>query len=253
MGEWETHLRGLARQAADFVLPPLCALCRTPVTGHHAVCGRCWGQLHFLTPPWCESCGVPFAVTELEAKLCAVCLTTPPVYGRSRAALAYDEGARALISRFKYGDQLHLLPLLAPWLAKAGAEVLNEADVLVPVPLHWKRLLWRRYNQAALLAQAVASCAKLPVDLHALGRVRATTPQVGQPRATRLGNVRHAFAVMKPEQVAGKVVVLVDDVLTTGATLSACAEVLHKSGVKEVRTLTFARVAHPAHIGDEHA
>jgi ComF family protein len=203
--------------------------------------------MHFLAPPWCDSCGQPQAVGENTNALCAVCLTEPPPYAKARAALEYNEAGRSLIARFKYGDQLHLVPTLTPWLLRAGREVLAGADALVPIPLHWLRLLARRYNQAGLLAQAVGRETSLPV-WHNLVRVRRTRPQVGLKREERERNVKKVFAVRQPQRLQGKTLVLVDDVFTTGATLQEATKTLIKAGAKEVRVLTLARVIHPVKL-----
>lgn len=227
------------------MLPPLCGLCREPVADTGALCAACWRGAAFLSAPWCASCGVPFSLPMPADTLCGLCLTEPPPYTKARAALAYDDTSRALIGRFKYGDQLHLLPTLTPWLVRAAADLL-PVDVVIPVPLHRWRLLRRTYNQAALLARAVGQGLEVPVELLTLQRQKATRPQVGMKREERLRNVRDAFVVTG--KVGGKTILLVDDVLTTGATLEACSRVLLDAGAKEVRVLTLARVNRPGQV-----
>lgn len=235
-------MRQAGAGALDFVLPPLCGLCRAEVTSVGALCSDCWKKLKFLAPPWCRVCGVPFALAEGAEAVCPVCLVDPPPYSMARAALSYDEASRELVSHFKYRDQLHLLPLFKPWLVRVGDELRAGVDVVAPVPLHWSRFLTRRYNQAALLAGAL----ELPIEFKLLKRTKRTRPQVGLPREERAKNVKKAFAVT--DDVAGKTVLLVDDVLTTGATLSVCSEALLAAGAKEIRVLTLARVVTPQHL-----
>lgn len=211
-----------------------------------ALCAACWHQLAFIAEPYCESCGLPFSLPVQSPAQCAVCLTVPPAFEKARAALVYDEHCRKLIGRFKYSDQLHLLPTLAPWLARAARDLLPGCDVIVPVPLHRFRLWRRRYNQAALLAQALAGNSGIHLDVQLLQRVKATRPQVGMSRAEREKNVKQAFATTR--QLAGETVLLVDDVWTTGATLEACTTALLKAGASAVRIATLARVVLPGQV-----
>lgn len=245
MDSLATWLQQTTRQVVDFILPPTCGLCRELVAEPGALCASCWGSASFIAAPWCACCGMPFSLPVDEGALCALCLTEPPVYAKARAALAYDETSRRLIGRFKYSDQTHLLPTLTPWLLRAARELL-PADVIVPVPLHRWRLLRRKYNQSALLALAVGQKLDVLVDLLALQRQRATRPQVGMKREERLKNVRDAF--IAAPRLAGKTVLLVDDVLTTGATLDACSTALLAAGAREVRVLTLARVIRPEQV-----
>ncbi len=229
----------------DFILPPTCGLCREVVATPGALCAACWRGMSFLARPWCNGCGMPFDLAAEPDALCALCLSDPPPYEKARAALAYDERCRKLIGHFKYSDQTHLLPTLLPWLERAARELL-PVDVIIPVPLHRWRLLRRKYNQAALLALGLGKSLSIPVELLMLQRARATRPQVGMKREQRLKNVRDAFAVTR--DVKGRTVLLVDDVLTTGATLEACSEALLQAGAQAVRVVTLARVNRPEQI-----
>jgi ComF family protein len=217
------------------------------VVGETALCAKCWSNLSLIAPPYCVRLGIPFAYDPGPDVLSLEAIADPPAYGRARAVARYDEVARALIHALKYGDRLDLVPILGAWMAAAGKDLLAEADALVPVPLHWRRLWMRRFNQSAALAEAIArSTARssaLPV-VHALKRRRATAQQVGLSRAERAGNVQGAFKVpqdAKPE-VIGRRLVLVDDVLTSGATAEACARALLRAGAQSVDVLVFARV-----------
>lgn len=237
-------VRNALALARDLVLPPVCAACRAPVAGAGCLCARCWANLSFIARPYCERLGTPFSHDMGEGMLSMRAIADPPAYGRARAAVRYDETARALVHALKYGDRLELAPMMGRFMAQAGRELLANADALVPTPLHWRRLWMRRFNQAALLAEWVARPSGLPVWHAALRRTRATPQQVGLPRSERASNVQAAFRV--PEHcrpmVRGKRLVLIDDVLTSGATVDACARALFRGGALGVDVIVFACV-----------
>lgn len=241
------HGRVLLRRMVDAVLPPLCLSCGAVVAEPGSLCPACWARMGFLAPPWCHACGRPFDVDpggDGGDMLCGPCLAKPPPWGRARAVLRYDDASKPLILRFKHADRLDGAPAFARWMVRAGAELLGDADLLVPVPLHRWRLLARRYNQAAVLALAVGRLAGVAVAPDALLRVRRTDSQGHLDRDQRRRNVAGAFAVSPRRQgpLAGRRVVLVDDVLTTGATVGECARVLLRAGAAHVDVLTLGRV-----------
>jgi ComF family protein len=174
--------------------------------------------------------------------LCGNCIRERPAYDRARAVFRYDDASRGLVLAFKHGDRIDAAPAYARWLARAGGALIEGADLIAPVPLHWTRLFHRRYNQSALLANALARLSGRPAAPDLLRRKRRTPSQGGLGRAERARNVRNAFAVRRGVSVEGKRVLLVDDVLTTGATVEACAKTLLKSGAAAVDVLTLARV-----------
>lgn len=228
----------------DVLLPPQCLGCRRLVDRPGQLCPDCWGRIRFIAPPFCACCGLPFAHDPGPGALCGGCAAHPPVFQRARAVFRYDAASRGLILAFKHGDRLDAAPPFARWLAAAGAALLAEADLILPVPLHRRRLFQRRYNQAALLAQALARQRGLPVATQVLLR-RRNTPSQGHLRASqRRRNVAGAFAVAPggAARLAGRRVLLVDDVFTTGATLEAAARALLAAGAREVDCLTLARV-----------
>jgi ComF family protein len=242
--------RAALRAALDAVLPPLCASCRVPLADAGGLCPACWAQVSFLAPPWCERLGIPFVYDPGPGVLSMEAIADPPAYDRARAAVRYDDVARDLVHRLKYGDRIDLARSMGRWMARAGRELLDDADALVPVPLHWRRLWGRRFNQAADLARAAAAERRIPVLTAALGRSRATAQQVGLSRRAREVNVQGAF-VVTPEGKAAirdKRLVLVDDVLTSGATVDACARVLKRAGARNVDVLVFARVVAAARV-----
>lgn len=240
--------RAAGRAALDLILPPLCLKCHAPVGDPQSLCGTCWNELRFLGPPQCAQCGLPFPHALGEGVKCAACLARPPSFTKGRAAVAYDDASRDLILSFKHGDRLEAVPLFARWMVNAGQEVFRDAGLLVPVPLHWVRLASRRYNQAALLAHAISKRTAIRVETGLLRRRRRTRSQGEMFSAReRMRNVAGAFAVAKTDhsKLIGQKIVLVDDVLTTGATLSACAKTLLRAGAASVSFVTLARVVRP--------
>jgi ComF family protein len=244
-------LRQVAGVALNAVLPPQCFSCAGITQTQGALCAACWAKIVWLAPPLCACCGSPFEFDPepggTERILCAACLADPPAFERARAVFQYDEASRGLVLAFKHADRTHSAPAFGQWLARAGAELLTEADMVAPVPLHWTRLAWRRYNQSALLAHALARASGRACVPDLLRRVRRTPSQGEHGRAARRRNVRRAFAVSERyrSDVAGRRIVLVDDVFTTGATVEECARALTDSGAIEVAVLTLARVVRP--------
>jgi ComF family protein len=238
--------RSVARVALDLALPRLCAVCREPVEGQ-GLCPACWSKLSFITRPYCERLGIPFVYDPGPGILSMEAIADPPAYHRARAAVRFNDISRALIHALKYGDRLDLAPMMGRWLSQAGRELLGDADALVPVPLHWRRRWARRFNQSAILAAAVSAASGVPIATDALKRVKFTAQQVGLSRSERAANVQGAFRVPPAgkAEVAGRRLVLVDDVLTSGATVEGCAKALLRAGARTVDVLVFARVADP--------
>jgi ComF family protein len=212
--------------------------------GSDGLCPACWWKLSFIAPPYCERLGIPFAYDPGPGVLSMEAIADPPAYRRARAAVRFDDVARTLVHALKYGDRLDLAPMMGRWMATAGRSLTAEADAIIPVPLHWRRYWARRFNQSALLAEAIAKASQVPLALGALKRVKATPQQVGLSQAARALNVQGAFRVSPTGKaaVAGRRLILVDDVITTGATIDACARALLRAGAAEVNVLTFARV-----------
>jgi ComF family protein len=236
-------LRAGLRLVAGVALPQLCAACREPVNGE-GLCGACWSKLSFIAPPYCERLGIPFPYDPGPGIVSREAIAAPPSYARARAAVRFDDVARALVHAFKYGDRLDLAPLMGHWMANAGRPLTAEADAIVPVPLHWRRLWARRFNQSALLAEIIATASGIKVAHAALRRVKATPQQVGLSQSERAANVQGVFRVPDDGRpaVAGRRLILVDDVLTSGATVDACAKALLRAGAARVDVLVFARV-----------
>jgi ComF family protein len=225
----------------DLLLPPRCLKCGAAVAATGTLCAPCWRGIAFLGEPCCACCGLPFDFALGEAALCGACSRAAPHFARARAAMRYDEASRGLVLALKHGDRLHLAPALAAWMRRSGAALLADADLLVPVPLHWTRLFARRYNQSAVLAQAIRAAGGPPVTVDCLIRRRRTPSQGKRNAAARQRNVAGAFALKPGRRVEGKRVVLIDDVFTTGATVGECARVLRRAGASRVDVLTLAR------------
>jgi ComF family protein len=234
-------LRRLWGALLDVLLPPRCLKCGETVGEAGTLCARCWRGITFLGAPCCACCGLPFDFDLGAATLCGLCSRAPPPWDRARAVMRYDEESRRLVLALKHGDRLHLAPALGAWMRRAGAELLDDADMLVPVPLHWTRLLARRYNQSAVLAQAVHAAGGPPVAVDGLVRRRRTPSQGKRNAEARRRNVQGAFRAKPGRALGGKRIVLIDDVFTTGATVGECARVLRRAGALRVDVLTVAR------------
>lgn len=239
-----SRLRAMLRAFVDIVHPPACVACGVGLTLPHALCPACWRAMPFIERPVCERLGRPLPVDFGVPMLCATALAEPPAFDRARAVVRYDGPGREMVHRLKYGDGLHLVPAMSAWMERAGAELVVDADLLVPVPLHRFRLWRRRFNQAASLARPIAERSGKPLLTDALRRVRSTAPQPGLTRKERAANLHRAFAVKgrNAERIRGARVLLVDDVLTTGATAEACTRALLAAGASAVDLLVFACV-----------
>ncbi|HUZ65900.1 MAG TPA: double zinc ribbon domain-containing protein [Acetobacteraceae bacterium] len=239
----------LGRAALDLLLPPHCLGCEALVAQAGRFCAACFNRLGFISEPMCRRCGAPFAHAGQggAAHLCPACTETPPDFDRARGALRYDAHSRGLILAFKHADRPETAGALAALMARAGAALLAQAELIVPVPLHRRRLFARRYNQAALLALALGRLARRTAVPDALLRLRATAPLGEKSAAERAAEVAAAFAVRprRAGRIAGRRVLLVDDVLTSGATANACARTLRAAGAIAVDVLVAARVPDP--------
>ena len=227
------------------IYPPTCMAFTSATTENDGLCAACWRQMAFISAPVCDRLGVPLPFQSDGPALSLAAISHPPVFEKARAVALYDGVAREMVHRLKYGDQLQLARPMARWMFAAGRELIEDCDVIVPVPMHGLRLLQRRFNQAANLAGEVARLSGKPLLVHALRRVKRTKPQPGLSRSERANNLQGAFKADGREafMLAGQRVLLIDDVLTTGATGNVCARALLRCGAKKVDLLCFACVA----------
>jgi len=249
---WRARLRkgalALGTGLVDLALPPQCLACDRHVAVDGGLCAVCWGELRPIERPYCQRLGIPFSYDLGPGALSAEAIADPPPFERCRSVAHFDAVARRLVHGLKYRDHMELARWMGAWMARAGAELVAEADVVVPVPLHRMRLWSRRFNQSAALAEAIARAGSKRFAPTALRRIRATTQQVGLSARERDANVRGAFRVAADEamKIAGRRVLLVDDVYTTGATVKAATRALIRGGAAAVDVLTFARVVRGA-------
>jgi ComF family protein len=242
----ESTLVRVGRTLADLLYPPRCAVCREPTLSAQALCATCWRDVAFIAGTVCDACGTPLpeGLSGGRRLLCTDCHARPPAWRRGRAAVLYDGAGRRLVLQLKHADRLDLALPLAAWMARAGAELIAGASLIAPVPLHWLRLARRRFNQSAELARHLARAGPAEFEPRLLRRRRSTPVQEGRTRTERFENLAGAIAV-RPAALArlrGARVLLVDDVMTTGATLSACAEACLAGGAASVDVLVAARV-----------
>jgi len=231
------------RAALDTLYPPICLACRAATSEAGALCSSCWRAMRFIERPFCDRLGTPFEHDLGEGLLSPQAVTDPPVFQRARAVARFEDGpARRLVHRLKYSDRGELAAPMGAWMARAGADVLAEADAITPVPLHARRLWTRRFNQAAALGREIARRAGKPFEPALLQRVKATRSQVGLSREQRVQNMQGAFRAAPAASVQGRRIALVDDVLTSGATANAAARALLRAGAAQVDLIVFARV-----------
>lgn len=232
----------------DLVFPPFCPACRAPLSEMRRgpLCGACWEALERFGPPWCRTCGVPLAAAlgAAATPLCGACRLRPPVWSYARAAARYGDVVREALHALKFKGRRGLAAPLGDLVIEAGVARLPMGlpDLLVPVPLHPRRQRERGFNQASLLAHRIGEAWRVPVRDDTLVRIVATASQTALESHARRANVRNVFRLRRPESVAGRHVVVVDDILTTGATVSECALTLRAGGAATVGALTVARV-----------
>ncbi|MEH6404468.1 MAG: ComF family protein [Sneathiella sp.] len=232
----------------NIIFPAQCAGCNDPVDTAGSLCAECWPKMTFISPPFCAQCGYPFDYEISSEMLCGNCLASPPAFSRSRSVLKYDDNSRDMVLAFKHADRTDKTPVFAKWMARTASDILKDKPIIAPVPLHPKRLIKRRYNQSALLAKSIGSLSQSRVIPDLLLRTRDTNNQGGKSIKGRHRNVQGAFSIHPrwEKEIVGKHILLIDDVYTTGATVSACSDSLLRFGARQVDVLTLCRVVRPA-------
>ena len=243
--------RAAARFTLDFLLPLRCVSCTSSVGTPDSLCADCWQKISFIEKPWCQRLGTPFAYDVGEGSWSPQAIASPPIFDRLRSVAFYEGPARDLVVALKFFRQRELAKPMGRWMSRAGSELLKEDSLIVPVPLHWLRLLSRRFNQSADLARVIAKECGGQFEPELLKRRKKTRRQVGLSAKARQKNVRSAFSVdqTRSGQIQGRHVVLIDDVITTGSTIAACSKTLLSAGAASVDVLTFAYAETSNHAG----
>ncbi len=251
--EFARRLQASAQRARlapvlDIIMPPICIHCHKPISAHGHLCPTCWGQIDFISRPVCDITGTPLPYDAdpygaNQKRISALALAKPPLYDRGRAVAHFGDVMRHLVHKLKYGDRREGLSLFGRWMLMAGNQFLLESDLIMPVPLYRTRLWHRRFNQSALLCFELQRLTGIRVDVLSLKRRRATRSQIGLSQKARRDNVANAFALAPRHKnlIKGRNILLVDDVLTTGSTVDACARTLKQSGAACVNVLVLAR------------
>lgn len=227
----------------DFILPKRCLLCGKTIVSNDCLCTECFKKINFITAPYCLHCGKPLISENIDGLYCTQCLSKKDPFRLCRSAIIYDDDSKKLLLDFKFADHIENKKLLTHWLYMAGKDIFNEGvDIIIPVPLHYSRLIKRKYNQSAILAKELSNLTHIAADFKSLKKKKYTLPQVQCSGKQRQKNVRNAFIVANPDKIKNKRIVLIDDVYTTGATMRECAKILKKAGAKSIDVLTVAKV-----------
>lgn len=235
-----THFKLSVNAFLGYLMPYTCLCCGKKVEHKHNLCFECFNKLNFITEPLCECCGVPFK-SEEASKICALCLSNPPIYLKSRSVFLYDDASRKLITSFKYSDKTELSILLGKYLYKFGSDIIAPEKIIIPVPIHSLKLISRKYNQSALLAKELSKLCSLKVLYNVLIKNKMSKPQAGLNFSKRQENLKNSFIIKNKKLIKGKEIILIDDVITTGATIEKCCRKLLQAGVKSVEVLSVAK------------
>ena len=228
------------RYLLNLLFPAKCIICDSYATEEN-ICANCWGNLTFITKPYCYKCSNPFNFENDEKAICGYCIINEPKYDQALSILKYDDFSKKLIHKFKYNDQLHILDYLARLTLNIGQEIIKKADIIIPVAMHKQKLLKRGFNQSALLASIIAKKAKLEYIPNLLIKKENKTPQAGLERKERLKNIQNSFQINKDYNIKDKKILLIDDVITTGATVNECCRMLRKDNPAKIYVLSLAK------------
>ncbi|KKB96192.1 DNA utilization protein GntX [Candidatus Arcanobacter lacustris] len=231
------------RKILDLIFPPKCLICGSLIASMPGLCSNCWANINFISKPACAKCNLPFEYDFGEDVICGACTASKPLYHKAKSVFIYDDFSKPLLHGLKYQDKTHLAPYLASLMRIAAGDLLSYSDIIIPVPLHKKKLLSRLYNQSALLSLYLHKSTKIPFEPNLLIKHKNTKTQTGLTKKQRLSNIKGSFMINEKfiYQVKDKNIMLVDDVITTGATINACTRLLLKYGANKVNILTLAR------------
>ncbi len=232
----------MIKKLLSLIMPNHCICCSTIINENNVLCKDCYQDLFFITNP-CQVCGHPFVLEEDYGLICPMCLSDPPVFHSARSVFVYDETSRKIILPFKHADRTDLAGKIAELMIIAGQKLIDDCDIIIPVPLHPKRLFKRKYNQAALLAKYISNKSHKVYMPTNLIRIKNTETLGHLNKSQRQNSVKNAFKLNYPDKIKGKKILIIDDVLTTSSTVSECAKVLYKNNARQVDVLTFARVS----------
>lgn len=224
------------------IFPPSCIACKATTRDVGTLCATCWNHINFITPPFCPKCSAPLEQYSDHDMVCGACMASPPPYNTARALMHYDKHSKPIITQLKYNDKTHFSKYIAEWLYPRFKSLIDPSDFIIPVPLHPKRLRMRRYNQSALIAKHLTEKtqnAQFAAD--ALIRTKNAPPQTNLTYKQRIKNLHHSFECSKRDDIKNKVILLIDDVITTGTTVSQCSKTLLEAGAKEVNILALAK------------
>lgn len=233
----------LLKKTVEYILPKRCFSCAEFIQGEDGFCGSCWQKFNFITSPFCKTCGTEFELRTLEAySNCLKCISSPPAFDRARAIFKFDENSKNIIHAFKYYDKTVLAKQFAKMLCERYANEMDDASIIVPVPMYRFKRLFRMYNPPQMIANSISKRTGIEVVADLLSKVKWTKSQTKLSRKERIANISASIQISGGERVKGKKVILVDDVITTGTTINHCAKILKKAGAKEVLALSIAIV-----------
>jgi len=233
----------ILNKSLDFIYPPLCIVCRDNTYYARNLCSDCWSKIEWITRPHCEICSLPFEYEVEGEVICAACIQKKPYFDKSRSVFLYNDLSSGIISTFKYGDKTYPHKTYSNWMYQAGKDLWDDVDYISFVPLSFRRTLVRKYNQSSILAKDLSKTADKKIFYNLINRVRHVVPQASLNKNERLKNVKGVFSVNKKhvDKIENKTIIIIDDVITTGATLNECAKVLKKHGASKVYVLTLAK------------
>lgn len=233
-------LASLHKNILNYIFPQSCILCFELIQSDQSLCANCWSKLNFVAKPYCNSCGRILPIDIAENINCLSCIKKKPTFDKARSIFTYDDVSKRLIHHFKYYDRTILAKTFTNLICNRYQNIIDQADLIIPIPMHRIKRIFRLYNQAAILAKAIATHSKKPISYEVLVKTRWTKAQTSLTKKQRLTNLFGSFAIKNKSEIKDKNIILIDDVMTTGSTVSLCASLLKKAGAKKVIVITVA-------------